>query len=549
VRPFSQAYRATEVADAAGGVDVLVVGMGATGAGVALDAASRGLSVVVIDKGDLASGTSSKSSKLVHGGLRYLENYEFSLVREGVLERQQLMRLAPHLVRPMDFVYPVWPDTARRRLLGLGLTTYDVFAGLRNVRRHERIDAAEAIALAPALAGSGLDYGYVYGDCATDDARLVLANVQAARAFGALALTYTSADKLLVGRDGAVHGASVTDGLTGATYEIPARHVVNATGVWVDELLTQVESGREPMVVPSKGVHLVVDAPRLPLSSASVLLPSRAGDGRSMFAIPWGRQTILGTTDTEYHGGLDEISLDQADLDYVLRAGNDVFGAGLVEADVVGAWAGARPLLKGGGSMSDLSRRHTMIASPGGLVTITGGKLTTYRRMASDVVDLLVARDGRNVECRTAEIPLGGTGRPYDAVLADVLAGCLALGLTEEVGVTLTRQQGELAADVLSLVAADPALGAELSPAAPHLAAEVVQAARHEGAATLDDVFSRRLRLSLRSRDAGLPAADRAARLIAAETGRDETWVAAEVGRYAAAVAAERGVLGTTVAA
>ncbi len=549
MRPFSQAYRATEVADAAGGVDVLVVGMGATGAGVALDAASRGLSVAVIDKGDLASGTSSKSSKLVHGGLRYLENYEFSLVREGVLERQQLMRLAPHLVRPMDFVYPVWPDTARRRLLGLGLTTYDVFAGLRNVRRHERIDAAEAIALAPALAGSGLDYGYVYGDCATDDARLVLAVVQTARAFGALALTYTSADKLLVGRDGAVHGAVVTDGLTGATYEIPARHVVNATGVWVDRLLTQVEAGREPMVVPSKGVHLVVDAPRLPLESASVLLPSRAGDGRSMFAIPWGRQTILGTTDTEYHGGLDEISLDQADLDYVLRAGNDVFGASLVEGDVVGAWAGARPLLKGGGAMSDLSRRHTMIASPGGLVTITGGKLTTYRRMAADVVDLLVARDGRHVECRTADIPLGGTGRAYDAVLADVLAGCLALGLTEEVGATLTRQQGELAADVLSLVAADRSLGAELSPAAPHVAAEVVQAARHEGAATLDDVFSRRMRLSLRSRDAGLPAAEQAARLIAAETGRDDAWVAGEVARYAAAVAAERGVLATTVAA
>jgi glycerol-3-phosphate dehydrogenase len=545
VRPFSQAYRQTEVSDVAGGVDVLVVGMGATGAGVALDAASRGLSVAVIDKGDLASGTSSKSSKLVHGGLRYLENYEFSLVREGVLERQQLMRLAPHLVRPMDFVYPVWPDTAKRRLLGIGLTTYDVFAGVRNVRRHERVDAEQAIALAPALARSGLDYAYLYGDCATDDARLVLAVVQAARAFGALALTYTAADRLLVGRDGAVRGAAVTDQLSGASYEIAARHVVNATGVWVDTLLSQVGAGQAPMVVPSKGVHLVVDRDRLPLDQASVLLPSRAGDGRSMFAIPWGRQTILGTTDTAYDGPLDGLSLDEADLAYVLQAGNDVFDAGLVTEDVLGAWAGVRPLLRGTGeSMSDLSRRHTLIASPGGLVTITGGKLTTYRRMAAEVVDLLVARDGVRADCRTADIPLGGTGRPYDAVLADVLAGCAALGLSEEVAVTLTRQQGEAAASVLSLVAADPALGAELSPAAAHLAAEVVQAARHEGAASLDDVFSRRMRLSLRARDAGLPAGPLAARLLAAELGRDEAWAAGQVASYAGAVATERGVLG-----
>jgi glycerol-3-phosphate dehydrogenase len=373
----------------------------------------------------------------------------------------------------------------------------------------------------------------------------VLAVVQAARAFGALALTYTAADRLLVGRDGAVRGAAVTDQLSGASYEIAARHVVNATGVWVDTLLSQVGAGQAPMVVPSKGVHLVVDRDRLPLDQASVLLPSRAGDGRSMFAIPWGRQTILGTTDTAYDGPLDGLSLDEADLAYVLQAGNDVFDAGLVTEDVLGAWAGVRPLLRGTGeSMSDLSRRHTLIASPGGLVTITGGKLTTYRRMAAEVVDLLVARDGVRADCRTADIPLGGTGRPYDAVLADVLAGCAALGLSKEVAVTLTRQQGEAAASVLSLVAADPALGAELSPAAAHLAAEVVQAARHEGAASLDDVFSRRMRLSLRARDAGLPAGPLAARLLAAELGRDEAWAAGQVASYAGAVATERGVLG-----
>src|SRR3954454_21395156 len=241
-RAFSVLSRASELASAATEeLDVLVVGMGATGAGVALDAASRGLRVAVLDKGDLASGTSSKSSKLVHGGLRYLENYEFGLVREGVVERQLLMKLAPHLVRPMDFLYPVWPDTQKRRLLGLGLTTYDVFA-LASLagrggatRRHEKVSAVEAIALAPALEDSGRAYSYLYGDCATDDARLVLAVVQAARRYGALTITHAEVTGL-ISEDGRVAGATVTDRWTGDEVTLRARHVVNATGVWVDQL-------------------------------------------------------------------------------------------------------------------------------------------------------------------------------------------------------------------------------------------------------------------------------------------------------------------------
>ncbi|MCU1588281.1 MAG: glycerol-3-phosphate dehydrogenase/oxidase, partial [Frankiales bacterium] len=291
---FSVLSRASDLDSAASDeLDVLVIGMGATGAGVALDAASRGLRVAVLDKGDLASGTSSKSSKLVHGGLRYLENYEFGLVREGVVERQLLMKLAPHLVRPMDFLYPVWPDTVRRRLLGVGLSTYDMFA-LASLagrggatRRHEKVDAAEAIRLAPALADSGLMYGYLYGDCGTDDARLVLAIVQAARRFGALAITYAEAGSLLMSGD-RVAGALVHDRLRGTSVELRARHVVNATGVWVDALQNMEQPGRVAAIQPSKGVHVVVPRDRLPLLQASVLLPSKQGDGRSMFAIPWG---------------------------------------------------------------------------------------------------------------------------------------------------------------------------------------------------------------------------------------------------------------------
>jgi glycerol-3-phosphate dehydrogenase len=548
---FSLRGRSAELAAAeAEELDVLVVGMGATGAGVALDAASRGLRVAVLDRGDMASGTSSKSSKLVHGGLRYLENYEFSLVREGVVERQVLLKIAPHLVRPMDFLYPVWPDTARRRLLGVGLTTYDVFALASMVgrgggtRRHERLSAVEAIALAPALADSDLEYAYVYGDSATDDARLVLAVVQAARRFGALTVTHAEVTALTQ-TDGRVDGAEVVDRLTGDTLTLRARHVVNATGVWVDTLQGFEEPGRPAVVQPSKGVHLVVPRERLPLKDAAVLLPSKQGDGRSMFAIPWGRQTILGTTDTQYDGALSDLALTGEDLEYVLAAGNSVFRQGLTEQDVLGAWAGARPLLRqsGSSSMSDMSRRHVLVEGTAGLLTITGGKLTTYRRMAKDVVDRIVERDGLKARCRTDEIPLSGT-RPVAALEREVSAAARVLGLDDDIATNLVRQCGETAQHVLSLVAADPLLGQRLSPAAPHIAAEVVHAARSEGASSLDDVFSRRTRLSLRARDAALPSAPLAAGLLAQHLGRDEAWAAAQVREYAAAVRAERGVLG-----
>jgi glycerol-3-phosphate dehydrogenase len=546
------AHRGAEVADATDGeLDVLVVGMGATGAGVALDAASRGLRVAVVDKGDLASGTSSKSSKLVHGGLRYLEQYDFALVREGVVERQLLLRLAPHLVWPMDFIYPVWPDTEKRRLLGLGLSTYDVFAGVRNVRRHERVSAEEAIAKAPALAQSNLSYAYVYGDSGTDDARLVLAVVQAARRFGALTLPYAELVDFLRDPDGDVSGGVVHDRVTGERHEIRARHVVNATGVWVDRMLTLVEPTRLPAVQPSKGVHVVVPRERLPLEHASVLLPSRQGDRRSMFAIAWGPQTILGTTDTAYDGSLDELSITEADLDYVLAAGNAVFDRDLGSDDVVGAWAGVRPLLRGsdgtedGDILSDMSRRHTLLDGPAKLITITGGKLTTYRRMAKDVVDLIVARDDRRARCRTDEIALG-SAQSFAGLLETTESAAVPLGIGAQTAKVLARQHGDAAPDVLALIASDQSLSEQLSPSASHIFAEVLYAARYEGAATLDDVFARRTRIALRAKDAALPSAPRAARLLATELGRDEPWAEEQVTAYADAVRAERGVLGLT---
>lgn len=540
MRPFSVVHRDADVADAtAGVVDVLVIGMGATGAGIALDAASRGMSVVVVDKGDVASGTSSKSSKLIHGGLRYLENLELGLVYESVVERQILQRLAPHLVRPMDFVYPVLSDTAKSALIGIGLTTYDVFAGLRNVKRHKRISSDEAIALVPPLAGSDLTRAYVYGDCATDDARLVLAVVQAARAFGATALTYTEVVELIEDESGA-SGGTMRDSLTGASYDVRARHVVNATGVWVDEVRRLEDPARPASLQPSKGVHLVLNHASLPLESASVFLPSRQGDERSMFVIPWGRQTILGTTDTSYNGALDSPSVEQDDIDYCLSAANAVFGLALQQSEVVGGWAGLRPLLRaeGTGNPSDMSRRHSVTEGPSGLVTVTGGKLTTFRKMAKDVVDRLVARDSRQARCRTGDIQLGSS-RSYVQQLADLSASGLDSELTE----LLVRQYGAAAPNVVALAATD-GLSGPLSPAAAHIAAEVVYAARHEGAATLDDVLSRRTRVSLRAADAAIPTAPHAASLLARELGRDDEWAAEQVTAYAASVRAERGALG-----
>ena len=453
----------------------------------------------------------------------------------------------------MDFLYPVWPDTAKRRLLGLGLTTYDVFAfaslGSRGgqVRRHERVSAQRAAELAPALADSELSYSYLYRDCATDDARLVLAVVQAARRFGAHAVTYAEVTNLTKNDAGQVVGVSLRDRRSGDLHTVRARHVVNATGVWVDHLQALEQPGRARAVQPSKGVHVVVPRDRLPLLEASILLPSKQGDGRSMFAIPWGEQTILGTTDTPYDGDLGELSLTAHDLEYVLAAGNDVFRRELRADDVLGAWAGVRPLIRqpGSTSMSDISRRHTLVEGSGGLLTITGGKLTTYRRMAKDVVDRIVARDGRRARCRTAQIPLSGT-RPLAELLTETTAAAAALGLAAEVASSLVRQCGEQAGEVLALIEAEPALARRLAPSAPHLAAEVVHAARCEGALTLDDVFSRRLRLSLRTRDAALPAAPEAARLLARETGQDPAWAAAQVLTYAEVVRRERGVLGLT---
>lgn len=488
--------------------DVLVIGMGAGGAAIALDAASRGLTVCVVDRGDLASGT---SGTLVHGGLRSYGTSSFGAARAEAAERALLQRLAPHLVHPLNVLAPVWPSSPRAVV-----RPADVLSLAAPGTRRRRLSAQQAGALAPALAGSGLTGADRYGDCTTDDARLVLAMVQAARAFGALAVTYADVSDVRRDDAGRVDGALLVDRLHGDELLLRARHVVQAIG----------------SIQPERAVQLVLPKQRLPLDVTGVVLPGSP----SLFALPWGGQTILGGRTTDAPPGTVGPTSDE--LAQVLAEANTALhpdGGALQLTDVLATWVDTQPR----GAAAD----HGITEGSDALLSIADGSLTTYRRTAAEVVDRIVARDGRRAPSRTDRISLGGT-RPAERLQAEITSAAAALGLDADTAVALVRQSGEQAADVLSLVAADPTLGRQLSPDAPHIAAEVVYAARAEGAVTLDDVFRRRMRLSLRSRDASLPAARFAADLLAAETGRDAAWAHAQVLAYAEGVRRERGALG-----
>lgn len=517
--------------------DVLVVGAGITGAGVALDAAGRGLSVALVDKGDLASGTSSKSSKLAHGGLRYLQQGEFGLVYEALHERQRLLHNAPHLVTPLPFLIPVMAKggVVNRKVgwaLGKAMWLYDLTGGARIGRLHQRLDRDATLAHLPTMPGERLAYGYLYFDARVDDARLTLAVARTAASLGAAVATYAPVTALRRDAAGRVVGATVT--ADGAAIEVSARVVVNAAGVWSDDVLGLAAAGeREPTMRPAKGIHLTVPWDKV-RNDVAVVIPVPK-DRRSLFLIPWMERpdgtfalTYVGTTDTDYDGPLDDPECTPDDVAYVLRALNASVTTGVTEADVVGAWAGLRPLVRSGGSgrTADLSRRHLVARGEGGVVTVTGGKLTTYRRMAADGVDEVVRALGgspRRQRSRTArQRLLGAPPRRVDG--ADHLAG----------------RYGNEAGAVRALASSDPRLAEPLVPGLPYLAAEAVWAVRHEMATTLADVLDRRTRARLADRDATAAAAERVARLVAPELGWDDDRVEAEVARYRAALAAER---------
>jgi glycerol-3-phosphate dehydrogenase len=520
--------------------DVLVIGGGITGAGVALDAASRGLRTALVERDDFASGTSSKSSKLVHGGLRYLQNGDVRLVYEALRERQRLRRNAPHLVRLLPFLIPLFakdglinPKVARA--LGSAMWMYDLTGGARIGKLHKRLKKAEAVAHMPTLPEDRLAGAYLYYDAAADDARLTLTLLRtAALDHGAVVANHAGVVELLH-EDGRTVGAVVD--ADGTRLEVRARAVVNAAGVWSDEVRALDEGGDPDSIRPAKGIHITVPWAKV-RNDIAVVVPVPK-DKRSVFVVPWlptddgGFQlTYIGTTDTDYDGPIDDPQCTPEDVAYLLGAVNFSVREPLGEADVLGTWAGLRPLVKAAtsGRTADLSRRHKVTRSDAGVITVTGGKLTTYREMAEDTVSAVVEhlddlpRSARR--CRTARLKVRGaqavdpalTGRPRH--LAD--------------------RFGTEAAVLDALIDADPRLGEPLVAGLPYVRAEAVYAVRHEMATTVDDVLARRTRARLQARDASAEAAADVAALMAAELG----WTAAEADRqaeaYVALIDAER---------
>lgn len=547
--------------------DVLVVGGGITGAGVALDAAARGLSVALVERHDLASGTSSKSSKLVHGGVRYLRRAQFGLVHEALMERRRLLRNAPHLVRPLPFLFPTVAahrrHRTRARLLGfaarIGLGLYDLMGG-RALHRTRKVSNDEALRMMPSLDIERVTAAYCYYDAHVDDARLTLTVARTAvEDFGVTLLTYAEVTGFV--REGSrTTGAQVTDlhGDLGAC-TVRADVVVNATGVWADEV-RRLDEGKHPESIrPAKGVHISVPADRLPVETAAVL--GVAGDDRIIFVIPWSGHTYIGTTDTDYDESLDTPTCTSDDVQYLLDAVNAVVTEPLTAADVTGTWAGLRPLVRTGkGDTTDqLSRRHAVIVGDSGVVTVTGGKLTTYRRMAEDTVDAVLGivagrrrNGGRGGGARTAttanrgsrrrrsptvDLPLLGAPTRQDGS-DGALSGLPGL-VGDDTATHLVETYGSEAASVAALIVEDATLGEALVPGLPYRAAEAIHAVRHEYALTLEDVLARRTRALLLDADATAGAAPAVAALIAPELGWDDIETRRQVETFTAVAADE----------
>jgi glycerol-3-phosphate dehydrogenase len=545
--------------------DVLVIGGGITGAGVALDAAARGLRTALVERTDFASGTSSKSSKLVHGGLRYLSQREFGLVHENLVERQRLLRNAPHLVEPLAFVIPLFGtggvvDKGIVKTYAVALWLYDLSGGWRIGKRHGKVTAAEVYAHLPTLKRGRVVAGFLYYDARTDDARLTLTIVRtAALEHGAVAANYAPVTALTKDASGRICGARISPvaeprtGVAGhpdpngEVLDVRAKVVVNATGVWADEVRSLDGGPVRHDLRPAKGVHLSVPRAKLPCDMAAII--PVAGDRRSIFVVPWGDHTYLGTTDTDYEGSLDDPEVVEKDVAYVLGAINAVVSEPLSPADVTGTWAGLRPLLAakpGHGRApsertADLSRRHRVITSYDGLVTITGGKLTTYRKMAEDTLGAVGGELGQRLAPgRTRRLKLRGA----DGAAALHRPGAARLhGVDDALLAALVGRYGGEALAVLGLIEQRPELAEPLIPGLPHVAAEAVYAVRYEMAQCLEDVLARRTRALLFDAAASREGATAVARLMAHELGWDDRHVAEEVAALAELVTHELGAV------
>ncbi|WP_084961120.1 glycerol-3-phosphate dehydrogenase/oxidase [Thermoactinospora rubra] len=540
MRPVSLTARRREAALqhlAEAEIDVLVVGGGVVGAGAALDAASRGLSVALVEACDWAAGTSSRSSKLIHGGLRYLEQLDFGLVREALRERALLLTtLAPHLVRPLPFLYPLRRRVWERLYVGAGITLYDTMGGARALPRHRHLSRRAALEAAPALRPDALVGAVRFYDAQVDDARYTMMVARTAAQYGAHVITRAMATGWL--RDGErVAGADVLDLESGRQITVRARRVINATGPRSEAAQDLAGERRTFSLQTSKGVHLLVPRDRIRMESALFTRTARS----VLLVMPWGRHWIVGTTDTPWRDPAVEPTADEADIDYLLEQANAVLREPLTRDDVEGVYAGLRPLLSGAGDdTARLSREHLVTEPAPGLVVVTGGKFTTYRVMARDAVDVAARGLPSVPPSDTARLPiLGATG--YGALWEDRRRVAARCGLPLDHVERLLGRYGSCVEELLDLVAADRALGEPIPGAPAHLRVEAVYAASHEGALHLDDILARRTRIAIEERDGGLGAAPHVAALVAPILGWNAADVAEEVERYAEFVGRERG--------
>ncbi|HEX6472592.1 MAG TPA: glycerol-3-phosphate dehydrogenase/oxidase [Streptosporangiaceae bacterium] len=533
------AYRAHAVRDLADHeYDVLVIGGGVVGAGAALDAVSRGLSVALVEAVDWAAGTSSRSSKLIHGGLRYLEQRDFGLVREALRERALLLtRLAPHLVRPVTFLYPLKHRMWERFYVGAGIGLYDTMGGARSMPRHRHLSHRQALKLAPALRHDALVGAIQYFDAQVDDARFTMTLARTAAGYGTTVVSRARATGFI--REGErLTGARVRDLENDQEITVRAREIINATGIWTDETHRLAGARGDIAVRASKGVHLLVPRDRIHLDTGLILRTEKS----VLFVIPWGRHWIIGTTDTPWDLDKDEPAASAADVDYLLNHVNAVLSTPLVHDDIEAVYAGLRPLLSAGSDekTTKLSREHTVSQPVPGLTIIAGGKFTTYRVMAKDAVDAVAGRLPINVPVSvTDRLPLTGAVG-YEALWNDRRRIAFRGGLHVARMEHLLRRYGSCVDEILEIIKADPSLGEPLPAARDYLKAEIVYAVTHEGALHVEDVLRRRLRVAMEEWDQGAGAAPDVADLMAPLLGWDDETSKREVEHYLRQVEAER---------
>jgi len=490
--------------------DIVVVGGGATGVGVAVDAASRGLSVLLVEAHDFGKGTSSRSTKLVHGGVRYLEQGNIPLVMSALKERGLMRQNAPHLVHDLAFIVPnySWWEAP---FYGIGLKLYDLLAGKYGFGASKLLSKEETLARLPALEPEELRGGVVYYDGQFDDARLLIHLAMTAADHGATLVNYCPVTGLTQDADGYVNGVTARDEETGETFEIASRMVVNATGVFTDSIRQMADPAAESLVVTSQGIHLVFD--RSFLKGDTALMVPKTSDGRVLFVIPWHGHAVAGTTDTPVEAASLEPRPLEEEIEFVLETASRFLVRPPSRKDVLAVFVGLRPLVKGEGKTSALSRDHVIHVDASGLLTITGGKWTTYRHMAEDCVDHAITLGKLpDVDCKTKNLRIHG-----------YVDDSAALGSLQVYGAD---------AEAIRTLAQDPALAVRLNPELPYIAAEVVWAARAEMARTVEDVLARHTRALFLNARAATAMAELVAKLLAAELGRDEAWVAAQVKEF-----------------